>query len=290
MKSTKTFNNIPDELKKQIPRLQPGQVVTFQMLNGTPNPEPDERERAKNPILYGKVQIKTNHRIYYNGEYFDIGCVDSWKGDEPDRFRLFVPGMGEYTHFQGKFSLTGGNAKDEELYEILWLSPEREGTPCPDNRIPKVFKILDLKAESKSAVNKIDKLRKALDVAKNMTVEQAVAVMAALNQPTYTDTDVLLSKVAQLAKDKTDVFLAAVEDKDTPLKGEIKSAIDAGVLDYDFPTGAVKLGDLKLTVLRLDSSESFVSEFAKFVNTAENGKDVMANVRKQLAAKQSVTA
>lgn len=290
MKSTKTFNNIPDELKKQIPKLQPGQVVTFQMLNGVPNPEPDERERARNPILYGKVQIKTNHRIYYNNEYYDIGCVDSWKGDEPERFRMFVPGMGEYTHFQGKFSLTGGNVKDEELYEILWLSPEREGTPCPDGRTTPIFKILDLKAESKSAVNKIDKLRKALDAAKNITVEQARNVMAALNQPTYTDEDVLLSKVAQLAKDKTDVFLAALDDKDTPLKGEIKAAIDSGVLDYDFSTGAVKIGDLKLTVFRLDSSESFVNEFAKFVNTAENGKDVMSNVRKQLAAKKEVTA
>src|SRR6266705_2211103 len=88
MKSSKTFNNISEELKKQIPKLKPGEVKTFLMLNGTPNPDPDPREISKDPMLYGKKQLRTNFRIYDEyqkdkegqvvGGYVDVGAVERW--------------------------------------------------------------------------------------------------------------------------------------------------------------------------------------------------------------------
>ena len=162
MKSTKTFNNISDKLRSEIPKLKPGERVLFQMLNGVPNPEPDEKERSKSPILYGKIQLQTNFRIYdpYQkdesgtevGGFVDVGCVDTWLNGHPDRFKCFVPGSGEYTQFQGKFELVGGNVKDEELYEILWLSNQREGNPHRDISIEPMFKIVDLKADTRKTI------------------------------------------------------------------------------------------------------------------------------------------
>ena len=104
MKSTKTFNNISDKLKASIPQLKPGQKAQFQMLTGMPNPEPDPREKAKQgEVLYGKVQVLTNFRVYdpYQkdgegnevGGYVDVGCVDQWLGENPSKFRLFIPGF-----------------------------------------------------------------------------------------------------------------------------------------------------------------------------------------------------
>lgn len=298
MKSTKTFNNISSKLKAQIPKLKPKEVVTFQMLNGTPNPEPDEKERSKSPVLYGKIQVQTNFRIYDEhltdedgkevGGYVDVGCVDSWVGDRPDKFRLLVPGMGEYTQFQGKFSLMGGNIKDEELYEILWLSPERQGSPCQDSSVATLFKMIDLKSESKSTFDKVGRLRKSLEIANNISEADARKVMAALNQPNYQDKEVLMAKIGELARDKYDLFIQTYESPETSLKAEMKEALDAGIISHDLRTGKVSIGDVLLTTLKIDNSTSFVTEFTKWINGAENGKDVLGNIRKQLAGKKEL--
>lgn len=302
MKSTKVFNNISDKLRKQIPKLKPGEVVTFQMTNGTPNPDPDEKERSKYPMLYGKIQMRTNFRIFdphikdesggEGGGYVDVGCVDTWKGDMPERFRMFVPGMGEYSRFGGKFSLTGGNQKDDELYEILWLSPEREGSPCQDSSITAIFKILDLKADSKTAVTKFDILKKSLDIATKLKDDEptARAIMAALNQPTYQDKEVLMAKLGEIARNTPDTFIATYESPDTPTRSIIREAIDARIIDHDLPTGQVKMGGVVITTIKMQAGETFVPQFAKWIIIAENGKEVLNNIKKSLEKKEEEVA
>lgn len=299
MKSTKTFNNISDKLRAQIPKLKPGETVTFQMLHGTPNPEPDEKERSKAPVLYGKRQVLTTFRIFDKyqtdeaknevGGYVDIGCVDGWIGDRPERYRCFVPGQGQYSQFQGKFSLSGGNVKDEELYEILYLSPEREGSPCLDSSVEILFKIIDLKGESTATFNKVSRLRKALELTKDISEEKARQVMAALNQPSYQDKDVLMAKVGELARDKYEQFIKAYESEETPILAEIRKALDMGVLNHSMTTGTLTLGDVKLTTLKVDSPDVLVPEVVRWLDSAENGKDVLANIKKQIAGVPKAT-
>jgi hypothetical protein len=291
MKSSKVFNNISEELKKQIPKLKSGETVVFRMLNGTPNPDPDEAERSKNPILYGKLQLNTNFRIFdsYKDEYVDVGCVDQWKGEEPLNFRFFVPGQGQYSRFQGKFSLTGGNARDEELYEILWLSPQRLGSPCSDTSTPPIFEILDIKSGSKALVTKFDKLKKALDLVADMKPEKAREIMAALNQPTYQDDEVLMAKIKELASTNPDTFIQTSDSKETPIKSIIKTAIDTGVITHDIMTGEIKMGNMVLSTLKITGVEDFVPEFSKWINTAANGQDVLNNIKSRLDKKAAKT-
>jgi len=298
MKSTKTFNNISPELKAQIPKLKPGEIVTFQMLHGTPNPEPDEKERSKSPILYGKRQVLTMFRIYDEhikdesgkkvGGYVDMGCVDGWVGDTPSRFRCFVPGQGQSSQFQGKFSLSAGNVQDEELYEILWLSPEREGSPCSDISVEKLFKIIDLKGDSKQTFSKVALLRKSLKYADEITVEKARQVMAALNQPNYQDEEVLKAKVAEIARDNYEQFIKTYESEETVLIAQLKEAVDGGVLKHSMKDGALTLGDVKVATLKIDSPELLIPAIVQWINSAENGKDVLSNIQKQLATKKEL--
>lgn len=300
MKSSKVFNNISDKLKKEIPKLKPGETVLFQMLNGVPNGEPDLNERSKNPVLYGKRQVQTNFRIYDPyikdeegaevGGYVDVGCVDAWNGEQPVRFRMFVPGMSEYSQFQGKFSLTGGNIKDEELFEILWLSHEREGNTHRDTSVEPLFRIVDTKTDSKQVVTKIDILRKALDIAKSISEKDSVEVMAALNQPTYQDKEVLKAKINELAKNQPEDFIKAYDSKDRGTIATIKKAIELGIIDHNFATGDVKIGDVTLTTLKVETLDGIVPAFASWVKTAKNGADVYANLVAQLEEKQAAKA
>lgn len=305
MKSSRIFNNISDQLKKQIPRLKPGERVVFQLTNGVPNPEPDERERGKHPVIYPKVQLLTKYRLFdpyagekytdekgvekYLGEYVDVGCVESWKGEEPIAFRCFIPGKngaGAFmSFFPGKFELVGGNVEDEELFEILYLSPQRKGTPCPDASVQQIFEIVDHSTEIKKSNIKFDRLTKVIDILKDIKPQKAREVMAAINQPSYQDDAVLLSKIKEWAKDNVDDFIAAYESPLTPIKSMVHEAYNSGVLGYDMKTGVVKLGATALTTMALVDSGEFVSEFAKWLNSAENGKEVIANIKSQIHKK-----
>jgi len=305
MKSTKFINSISPELKAKIPKLKPGQVVTFQMLNGQPNPDPDDKERAKEPVLYGKKQLRTNFRVWdewlepkknedgsisYAGGMVDVGAVQDWDGEKPVRFKMFVPGMGEHSRFPGKFSLTGGRIGEEELYEILYLSPEREGTPCPDASIEKLFKILDLKADSKETVTRFDILSKAIDIAKKLKVDSnekdAKNIMAALNQPIYQDADVLFAKVKELATTKPEIFIQVAENKETPIIGMVREALSKSVIDHDIVSGKVTMGGVVLTTMKVQTSEEFIPNFVKWLGSATNGGDVLNNIKKQLEKRE----
>lgn len=291
MKSSKSFNNISPELLAKIPKLKPNEAVTFQMLNGSPNNDPDLAERQKDPVLYGKVQVLTQFRIYDEAAkgYVDIGCVDAWDGDKPVRFRTFVPGAGHYSRFQGKFELRGGNVRDEELFEILWLSPERQGSPCADSSVEIMFKILDQKAETTASVTKFDRLKKTIEIVDTITPAKAREVFAALNQPSYTDDEVVLAKIKDFAKSNVDTFLNTYESPDTEIKATVKNAFDAGVISHDPATGEVRLGKTVLTNLKVDNLENFTGVFTDWVKTAENGKDVLANLKKQLSKNTEAT-
>jgi hypothetical protein len=299
MKSTKTFNNISEELKREIPKLKQGEVKTFIMLNGTPNPDPDSREAAKEPILYGKKQLKTNFRIWDKyqkdskgevvGGFVDCGAVERWNKDEPERYIMLVPGMEMGSRFQGKFSLTGGNQKDEELFEILYLSPEREGTPCPDEGVAPLFRLIDFKSEIKHSNSRFETLKKAIDIADEITEDKAREVMAALNQPTYQDKEVLMPKLKDLARTQPDQFIKTYESDETPVRALVRDAINKNVLDHDFASGKVSLGGVGITTMKTETSEAFLPNFAKWLMTAENGKSVLNNIKSQMEKKAEVT-
>jgi hypothetical protein len=300
MKSSKTFNNVSDKLLSEIPKLKPGQVVLFKMLNGVPNPEPDEKERSKSPFLFGKRQIQTNFRIYdkyhtelkdddgkvtYQGDYVDVGCVDYWNGDKPERFRCFIPGQGEFSQFQGKFQLMGGVVKDEELYQILWLSHEREGNPDRDTSVEALFKIVDARTDSGQAISNLEKLKKALALPTSLTVAEMRSAMSALNQPDYQDEIVLKAQFGELCRSKPELILSIVESADTPMLATIKQALNSGLITHDFASGEVKLGGVVIHVMKLDDLSTAVPQLLQWIKTSANGKDVYANICAQLKEK-----
>lgn len=292
MKSSKIFNNISNELRKEIPRLNSGETAVFQLTNGVPNPEPDEKERSKQPILYPKVQLMTKFRIYdkYKGEYVDVGCVESWNGEEPIAFRCFIPGKNNagafMSFFPGKFELKGGNVQDEELYEILWISPQRKGTPCPDASVEQIFELVDGKNEVKKANSSFEKLKKVIDILDKITPEKAKMVLAAVNHTSYQDPVTRIAKVKEWAKNNVDDFLAAYESPLTPIKDILQDAIVAGVLSFDSTTGNIKTGKTVVTSMNIADHADFLPEFARWISTSENGKDVLNNIKSQLSDKK----
>lgn len=302
MKSTKTFNNISTKLRSEIPKLKLGEKVVFQMLNGVPNPEPDEKERRKQgETLYGKVQIPTTFKIFdpyqrelqdsqgntvYEGDYVDVGCVSTWDKDQPVKFRTFIPGLTAGTtsgsFFQGKFELTGGKIADEELFEVLWLSNHRKGNKHADTATEKLFEILDLKAETTKKLGKFEQLKKALDIVNKISEEKARQVLSSLNKPTYQDKELVMAAVKELATSDCESFLKVYDDPNTEKVYQIKQALDANVISYEVSTSEVLMGKTKLGIVAVKDFADLPAAIVAWLDTAENGKDVMANILKQL--------
>lgn len=278
----KNLNNISEELEKKIPALQSGQEVVFQMLNGHPNNDNDRNERERQPFLFGKTQLQTKVRVKdpKTGSNVDIGVPMAVDGDVVTSFRPFLAGQDDGV-FNGKFSLFGGNVLHEELYEIFWLSPEREGSPCPDARIKPIFKIVNHKEESVKSITKVEVLKKALVDLGTMD-EEAMRTFGASQNWSETDIDFLTAKVNEFARSKPDVFLKIREDKNTAVKSDIKKAIDKQILTYDPITGDVMTGDSVIMKVQKDNKVDYLGAIARWIESAKNGKEVYEAITKQL--------
>lgn len=281
MQVVKEFNRISDELKAKIQPLQIGQVVTFKMLNGTPNP--DDEDKKKRPILFGKQQIPMSDRIKDGKGFVNVGVVTEWNEDKPARFRVFVPGIGWDNHFNGHFSLTGGNIEDEELYEYLmltnWNKDSLVGAARDKTKVP-LFELVDEKRNNQQVVTKVDILRRAIKLADEMPVDEMKEVLASLNISVSEDS--VSSKILELAKDKPDLLIATHSSPDRKTKGIIKAALDKQVLVHDVATGQVSVGGQLITTIKLQKDKKFIDEMTVFLNSAENGKEVLKNITKQL--------
>jgi hypothetical protein len=164
MQTVGKFNTISEDLMKSIPQLEVGQAVTFEMLTGVKNNDPDEKERQRNPVLYPKANIPTRDRIkdpylakQGKDAWVEIVVADYWDKERPIE-RLFVPGLSDgVTNFQfgGKFSLVGGNQRDEELYEYLMITNFNQDSILGEGRdtskIP-LFKLVNTKAASQKTL------------------------------------------------------------------------------------------------------------------------------------------
>lgn len=295
MKVIGEYNKISNELKKEIPKLKPGQTVTFQMLNGVVNPEPDQTERQKTPMLYGKTQIPTNDRIfdpYLNGGeggYVDIGVIETYGKDSFGNLevatRLLVPGLGHY-QFGGKFSLTGGKIEDEELFEFLWISNYNAKNQHRDKSKKSYYQPVNILEDSRENIKTTSTLRDALNYAANLEVGEAKQIAASLNWPTYAEDTVLVAKINDFATKFPEQFLNAANSPKTKTKAVVKKALDAGIITFDGIAKTIHLGSELLATLTIRDSDNFLNSFADWINTSRNGQEVFDNIKNQVEAKK----
>jgi len=289
MKVVGDFNKISTKLKSEIPVLKPGETVTFQLLHGIPNPDPDPSEKLKNPMLYGKRQLDTYFRIFdpyqldgsgkETGGYVDVGAVQTWNKDQPETFVCFIPGFGQFQN-TGKFSLSGGKPADVELFETLWLSPQREGNPHRNKAVQPMYKVINVAEATKSTLNKVDILRRALNLVATMKEEDARIVMSSLNQKRYKEPSEMMAALGELARNNPDVVLGAYDDPEKENKASLRSALDEGLLEYNPITGDVKMDKGKL--VNIPSSEDLLSALNAWMKTADNGEQVLGLLKTKI--------
>lgn len=280
------FNKISDKLKKTIPVLKNGEVVTFFMLTGVVNNDPDSKEQRKWPIIYPKCRIPTKDKIFDpylgdNGEEVEIGVPDVVEKGEVIHTLAFWPGTGE-ARFMGRFSLVGGRGYDNELFEYFWLTNHRDN---PENKnrntsIKPLFQYLDVKKESLQNKAKDDVLFEAMKMAREMNLSEMREFIAALNIAPIDDDELLASAVSRLSMEDPSTFLKHIGNPDTKVKATIKKAQEAGAIKYDQVTGDVLYGNNNLVLASLSKKEgsTWLDVFAEWIRMHQDGKKVFANL------------
>lgn len=294
MQTVGKFNTVSEELMKLIPQLEVGQAVTFEMLTGVKNNDPDEKERQRNPILYPKANIPTRDRIkdpflakQGKDAWVEIVVADYWDKERPIE-RLFVPGLSDgVTNFQfgGKFSLVGGNQRDEELYEYLMITNYNQDSVLGEGRDTSktpLFKVVNTKAASQKALTGFAVLKEAISLVATMKPVDARKIGAALNWNEFTDDDAILAEAANFARSKPEEFLKVYNDPNIDIKAAIRKALDTGVLNFDMATGKVNLGTQEITTIAKQDRGNVTEGLTQFVLTAKNGKDVLENIKAQM--------
>ena len=280
------FNDLSEELLGKIPTLKRGEQITWVMLNGQKNPDPDPDEQKKRPMLYPKQNIPMSDYIKdLDGTWKHIVVADSWDGDKPAKERFFMAGLDLGGLFNGKFMTVGGNKVDEELYEYLMISNYNEN-PLVERDVtkPALFKMLSSKVEATNTTNKVQILRKALDLAAEMDESTARELAASLNWATFTDWVELQAKVFDFARTNPDELLKVYQDPKKKVKSLVKSALDSGLLTFDLSSGEVKLGDNTLVVFDKKERKGDILELmALWFNTAKNGTEILDSLKHQLA-------
>lgn len=284
MKVYHNFNDVSQELLDTVPKLKPGQKITFQMLTGI---NIQDAETGENKLTYGKMQIPCRDRIKdpFTGKVHDIGIVEEYdiQSKEPTKFRFFMPGWGDQ-HFRGTFELVGGIVEDEELLEYLWLSNLNDSNPNRSDRMHSMFRPIDVVADSKKIKSAANKRRDALILVTEMDLRSMKSVASALNFPDFQDDEVLRGKVIEWADENPDDFLELYANPATMIKADIRRAIDKSILVYD-PAGNRMLwakGNAIIATFDRVEGVDHLQQMADWCQTAKNGAEVLKTVRKKL--------
>jgi len=283
------FNKISNELKATIKPLKG--TVTFQMLTGAINNDPDKTERDKYPWLYPVFQIPTKERIkdpYLNngkGGVVEIGVVENFDieaGIEKITPRLFAPGKGEpQFRYLGKFSLQEGKLEDEEVYEYLQICNENRDNPHRNVKSDILFYEINPVEESKGKSKKFDNLREALNLADRITEKEMEEIAASLNWPKFHDKEVLISNIQEYAKIEPEKFVSIYKDPSTKDKAIVKKAFDAQLITFNPENREISMGNQLLTKLKKGVNDPIVAT-NDFLESSRNGKSIIESIKKQL--------
>jgi hypothetical protein len=190
--------------------------------------------------------------------------------------------------FNGRFQVTGGNKKDEELYEYLMLTNYNKDSVLGEDRddsVEPLFGIIDTKADAIKTTSRVQDLKKALDLAVELDETAGRELGASLNWSSFKDWTELQAKIVDFASKEPIQFLKYAQDPSKSLKSIVKSALDTQVIGFNPANGEVKLGDNLLVVLGKKEAKNILESMVLWFNTANNGQEVLALIKEQLAGK-----
>jgi len=148
------FNGVSDKLKEELIKpVKPGELVHFQLLNGSYDPS-SKREcfgasrslRLSDRIFDPYASEKKNGKgeAEYIGAYVEVGVPDTIREGRVERCKKFwVESIANGIPGNGQFDLMGGDISQMEVYEFLCLSNGNKNNPYRDVSKAPEYEVVD---------------------------------------------------------------------------------------------------------------------------------------------------
>lgn len=163
MKIVGSFNKVSEKLKEElIPTVKRGEVVHFQLLNGSYDPSAGREcfGASKSIRLMDTIYdpyAKKNEKGEYIGEYVEIGVPADGgiKEGRVERVKKFwVESIANGIPGNGQFHFTGGDISQMEIFEFLCLSNGSSLNPHRDTSKPATHTRIDVEANLRKEKDK----------------------------------------------------------------------------------------------------------------------------------------
>lgn len=157
---SENFNGVSEKLRKElIPDIKPGEVIHFQLLNGSYD------ATLKRDTFGSSRSIRLRDRIYdpyavnEKGEispaYVEIGVHDTITNGRVERCKKhWVESIATGIPGNGQFEFIGGNVSDMEIVSFLCLSNDSEDNPYRDKSKEAKYKRQDFGSMQKQQKDK----------------------------------------------------------------------------------------------------------------------------------------
>ena len=167
---SENFNGVSDKLKKELIKVvKPGEIIYFQLLNGTFDAQEKRevfgasrsiplKDRIFDPYAVEVKDEKGN--LTYEGQYVDIGVPEDGevKNGRVERCKKYwVESLINGKPGNGEFQFIGGQIKDMEVYEFLCLSNRSNDNPHRDKSKEPSYKRVNPEDDRKKEDEKVYK-------------------------------------------------------------------------------------------------------------------------------------
>lgn len=132
---SENFNGVSDELKKELIKpVKPGELIHFQLLNGTYDVTLKREAFGASRSIPLKDRIFDPHAVNEKGDkvgaYVEIGVPESIINGRVEKCKKFwVESIANGIPGNGQFDLSADSIADMEVYEILCLSNGNKDNP-----------------------------------------------------------------------------------------------------------------------------------------------------------------
>lgn len=297
------FNNISDELKKQIVPLKPGeyahyQLTTFQTI---PDIQPGTMMRKyRHELIYAKDTIfdpfykspDASHDAAPEGRAVEIGVP------APDGINLKEKQVTKVLTYEfrdpkgGSIILSGHNLADREMHEFLQLTNRlKDGILAEhrDSSIEAIFVMVNKPKEAKIKNAHFKAKAQALSYVEKMTVDEMREFAAARNWNYKADQVILSQEIYEYAEKNPVQFAEEATSGDLKRKAAIKIALEEGVITFD--PNAYKMtwknGDI-LAQLERRADRNEIDAFNEWLLTSANGTQIFNQLRKKSPKEKEV--
>jgi hypothetical protein len=261
------YNNYPKKVKPRI--LSPKEVVEYELINIRKDVMDNTGRRLAIPQIKGipnsdviLVKDDDGEEVYINIAYITAGE----RTDNPTFGNVhFLKQNG------GVIRVTGGNYRDQKLFEFLELTNYNSDSPYRDVRVAPVFRKVDRKKRAEEKRNVRNLKKQAFKIAEGLSSSEVGRIYIGLGHKELTDEAIMRDKIEELADANPEKFIVSSQNPDFVIMEVAFQAEKKKMLSVDYSKCQIKgqTGEVLYSWNQEEGEVNWMEKFVSFVKSDE---------------------